>query len=93
MKQVEYKGFSWTKVPLDEDYLCDGRAYGVAVHRTLKPEYLRWLKERPSGGYFYVTPHVEKFKNGYTGLTRSVSQAAVYFSRPGDAMLFRLQCL
>lgn len=93
MKQVDYKGFSWTKVPLDDDYLCDGRSYGAAVHRTLRPEYLRWIISRPSGGYFYITPYIEKYTNNLTGETKIVSHAAVYFSRQGDAMLFRLQCL
>lgn len=75
MRQVEYVGFGWKKVLLD-DHHVSVRDYSF----KLKKEVASWLRKYKSGGYYHIQHPQEEFNY----------PALIYFSKAQDAMMFKL---
>ncbi len=75
MRQVEYVGFGWKKVLLD-----DRQAIVSTYSLKLKKEVVTWLRKYKSGGYYYLQSPQEPFDH----------PAVIHFSKPQDAMMFKL---
>ncbi len=90
MRQVDYTGFGWTEVFLDDSHLDLDEGYSFE-RKLLKRCYLRWLKNHKSGGYFFINRQDRTAVSG--GRWSSIIDKSVQFSRSNDAMMFSLQCL